>query len=390
MFRYIETIPAWGLQISALKHAYADKNITVHITREFGNTDALHKDGTGQTAPLYYVLQNGKVARLETYLRSRYPNANDYTNLLMQKIAETQNKQVAQPVAEPELLPDEQPSAQEPIHTEEVNETKSEDNTALRNDIKKILTEEMAEVKKDMFPVAQQQQKTQTKKMQRLVEEYDPNKSFAQEYQWVPSLFDWLYFIVSPIIAIFGAFFFYAQVNNRWLLAGLVVMFLALELIFRRTIVRKCVAAFMRGRYVFGSITLVMASVISVWSVVAILHGTEQIRQMAQSDHAIFASTPTQAQLSALTDSIIVWRIQQKALDGKWGVSLHISKDLTKRIESGERELALLKLNLQEEKNTHVAMWRYLFLLLELAVLIALILPVWYRVRCVLDEIDKQ
>lgn len=378
MFKYIEQIAAWGLQISALKIPYQDNNFTLHITRVLGkDPTSFFKDGTSITAPLYYVLKNGKVDRLEVYLLSKYPDKKDTTAHIMKQAREWLEKQVRQPETGDNEMPEPETPAVAP-------------NVQADSEIQKGITQLISEIEgiKKAMPVTPEQRAI-AKELQQLVAEYDPNKTFAQEYRWVPKLFDWLYFIVSPIIAIFGAGFFYAQVNNVWLLVVLVVMFLALELIFRRTIVRKCVAAFMRGRYVFGGITLVMALAISAWSVVAILHGTEQIRQMVQAENAIFASTPTQDRITTMSDSLSMWRTQQKSLDGKWGVSLHISKDLSKRIEAGEKELENMKLQLQQEKATGVATWRYLFLLLELIVMIALVLPVWYHVRCVLEAIDN-
>ncbi len=391
MFRYIEQIPAWGLQISALKHAYADKNITVHVTREFGNTDALYKDNTGQTSPLYYVLQNGKVAKLEAYLHSRYPDATAYTNQLMQNIAQTINKQVAQPVAEEPELPaaEVQHDAKSMVQQDPVQHTGNA-SIDIRADIKNILTEEMAALKKELLPPPANDAPLLSKEMARMVQEYNPNKTFAQEYQWVPALFNWLYFMVSPFVAIFGALFFYTQVGNTWLLVGLIAMFLVLELVFRRTIVRKCVAAFMRNRHKFGIITLILGAAISAWSVVAIWQGTAQMQSMADGSISVFNSSPAKTQISALNDSIAVWRTTQKTLEGKWGVSLHISKDLTKRIAAGEAELELLEQQLQMQNNTGIATWRYLFLLLEGVVLLALVLPVWYEVRCVLETLEKQ
>lgn len=385
MFKYIEQIAAWGLQISALKIPYQDNNFTLHITRVLGkDPTSFFKDGRSITAPLYYVLKNGKVDKLEIYLQSKYPDKKDTTAHIMAQAREWLDKQVRQPDSSDNEMPEPTPPVA-PIVQGTTPEQPAD------SEIQKGITQLISEIEgiKKAMPVTPEQRAI-TKELQQLVAEYDPNKTFQQEYRWVPVLFDCLYFIVSPIIAIFGAGFFYTQVNNVWLLAGLVVMFLALELIFRRTIVRKCVAAWMRGRYVFGSITLVMALAISAWSVVAIMHGTEQIRQMAQTEHAIFATTPTQDRITAMSDSLAVWRTQQKALDGKWGVSLHISKDLYKRIEAGEKELETMKLQLQEEKNTGVATWRYLFLLLELIVIIALVLPVWYHVSCVLEAIDNK
>ena len=390
MFRYISQIPAWGLQISALKDAYADKNFTLRITRKFAGTDALYKDLPGQTAPLYYILQNGKVAKLQAYLTAQYPDAQDYTTQLMQQIADTINKQVAQPITDP---PNEQPPIMEQAVTPEPIAAAANDATnLLMADIKEIITAEMAAVKEALLP-PQQTTPTPTplsKEMQRLVNEYTPDKTFADEYRWVPALFNSLYFVVSPLVAVFGAFYFHAHVNNTWLLAALIAVFVALELVFRRTIVRKCVSAIMRGRYVFGLITLLIACAISAWSIIAIWQGTEQMQHMAAQNNTVFATSPAQQSINALTDSITLWRTQQSALEGKWGVALHISKDLAKRIQTAEADMATLQQQAQQHTTTGIATWRYLFLLLEAVVIIALILPVWYEVKCVFEQLDKQ
>ncbi|PSJ71643.1 hypothetical protein C7N43_38320 [Sphingobacteriales bacterium UPWRP_1] len=153
----------------------------------------------------------------------------------------------------------------------------------------------------------------------------------------------------------------------------------------RRTIVRKCTAAFMRGRNVFGSITLFMALALSAWSIAAIWNGSSQLATYAAHE-TVFTKPPAQAQLTALQDSIASWRSKQQNLEGKWGVAMHISKDLSRRIDEAQKEISSLQQTVTSQQQGGVAMWRYFLLLLEAITLLALVLPVWYDVRCVQEQ----
>ena len=375
MIKYIENIASWGLQIGDLKRVYEDKNITVKFTREFSTADALYKDGNSATSPLYYILQNGKVEKLERFLLQKYPDASTETALLMLQIREAQARPVLQPIDE-ETKPDVGVSEQETPSVTNV----MRDETATTNLLQTLL-QEMQQLKQPAAVVEPAETPPDVKrKREARLKKYNPHKTFEEEYEWLPALFNALYFLASPIVAGFGALFFYNQIRSPWLFAGVSVVFLLLELVFRRTIVRRCVAAFMRGKYIFGGITLLIALALSAWSIIALWNGTARIQTM----QGVFQPSPATAQITALTDSLVTWRAAQKELEGKWGVSLHISKDLSKRIAEGEQQLTELRKHATGEHATGIAIWRYFFLLLEAIVLLALALPVWYEVRCVL------
>lgn len=370
MIKYIAQVPAWGLQISALKNLYNDRNITLHFLREFGNTDALVKDGATTTSPLFYILQNGKVEKLRLFLTDRYPNHQAVTDEVMQKIKETQGKQVEQPQDDEPGLPDLTP--QLPV-------TDAETNTAML--LQKILHQIQQQTNSKQVPVEVPKSVERLREKRR--QAYRQDKTFEEEYEWIVPLFNACYYLCAPVVAAFGVLFFYRQIASPWLLAAVAAVFLALELILRRTIVRKCTAAFMRGRNIFGSITLFMALALSAWSIAAIWNGSAQLATYAGEHESVFTQQPAQAQITALQDSIAAWRAKQQSLEGKWGVAMHISKDLSQRIQQAEQDVNKLQQTATAQSQQGIALWRYFLLLLEAITLLALVLPVWYEVRCV-------
>lgn len=368
MIKYIEQVPAWGLQISALKNMYNDRNITLHFLREFGNTDALIKEGATTTSPLFYILQNGKVEKLRQFLTARYPNHQETTEEVMRQVKEAQGKQVEQPQ-------EDEPVVVQPTDTT-TPDAAGETTLLLQTILQEIQQRNPAADKQTEIPNSLARLREKRRKA------YRQDKTFEEEYDWIPTLFNALYFLTSPIVAGFGALFFYNQIHAAWLFAAVAVVFLLLELVFRRTIVRRCIAALMRGRYIFGAITMLIAFALSAWSILALWNGTARIQSM----QGIFQPSPATGQITVLTDSIANWRAEQKNLEGKWGVSLHRSKDLSRRIEDGERQLTTLSQQVIQENQTGTAIWRYIFLLLEAIVLLSLALPVWYEVRCVQEQ----
>lgn len=373
MIKYLENIPAWGLQISALKPLYADRNITLHFIREFTGSDALYKDGNTTTSPMFYILQNGKVEKLYRFLSARYPEKQQLTDDLLLQIKAAQSRQVEQPKE------DDEPQADGSTGSPTAVTTNQNDTVHLLQ----IVLKEIQQLKQPaaIAQTAEPQPDVLRKRKQRQAA-YRTDKTFEEEYDWIPTLFNALYFLTSPIVAGFGALFFYNQISSPWVFAGVAIIFLLLELVFRRTIVRRSVAAFMRSRHIFGCITGLIALALSAWSILALWNGTARIQTM----QGVFQPSPAAGQLTALTDSIALWRAEQKALEGKWGVSLHMSKDLSNRISEGEQQTAQLRKKANEEHATGTAIWRYFFLLLEAVVLLSLVLPVWYEVRCVQEQ----
>lgn len=368
MIKYLENIPAWGLQISALKPLYADRNITLHFIREFTGSNSLYKDGNTTTSPMFYILQNGKVEKLYRFLSARYPEKQQLTEDLLLQIKAAQSRQVEQPKEDDE-------------QEQQANSSIGSPTEIAVTTLLQTMLQEIQQLKQPAA-IAQtaEPQPDVLRKRKRRQAAYRTDKTFEEEYDWIPTLFNALYFLTSPIVAAFGAMFFYNQIQSPWLFAGVAILFMILELVFRRVIVRRSVAAFMRSRYIFGVITCIIALALSAWSILALWNGTARIQNM----QGVFQPSPAAGQLTALTDSIALWRAEQKALEGKWGVSLHRSKDLSNRISEAEQQAAQLRKKANEEHATGTAMWRYFFLLLEAVVLISLALPVWYEVRCVL------
>ncbi len=378
MIKYLYEVKSWAIQVSLLKPVYGDKNITVHITRHFSTTGDLFQDGEKKTSPLYFLLNERSIATLKEYLKSRYPGQKAETDTMFVEIESKviEQEQVETPVtAEFQPVPggkvfSEQSVKPLALSSEEIVQT-------ILRELKPMM-EGTAEEKPTVHP--------EVKKLRdRRFNRYNPDKSFEDEYNWVPSIFNALYFITSPIVAIVGALFFYTRIQSLWLFAAVSIAFIFLEMVFRRTIVRKCVSAMMRGRYLFGSVCLVIALGISAWSIIALWNGANQAEALKGN---IFKSSPVESELASLSDSLSVWRAQQKELDGKWGVSLHISKDLSKRIAEGDKKLQTLQLQNDSQNHTGTAVWRYFFLLIELIVVLALILPVWYEGRGVLLQVE--
>lgn len=375
MIKYIEKSAAWGLQVSALKNLYADNNITLRFLREFEGAGALVKDGITSTSPLFYLLQNGKVEKLRLFLLAKYPDKTDVTASVMEQVKAIQGKPVEQPQEEDNEV---QPQPDAPTNDAET--------TLL---LQTILQEIQQYKKPEEAPAQAALPEEPPKSLVRLREKrrraYRQDKTFEEEYDWIVPLFNACYYLCAPVVAAFGVLFFYRQIASTWLLAAVAVVFLALELLFRRTIVRKCTAAFMRGRNTFGAITLVMAMALSAWSIAAIWNGSAQLATY-QKQGSLFAQPPAQLQLTALQDSITVWRAKQQSLEGKWGVAMHISKDLSRRIEQAEQSVSALQQTVNNEQHHGVALWRYFLLLLEAITLLSLVLPVWYEVRCVQEQ----
>lgn len=374
MIKYLAQVPAWGLQVSALKPLYADRNITLHFIREFGGGDALYKDGATTTSPLFFILQNGKVEKLRLFLTARYPNHQETTDDLMRQVKEAQGKQV------------EQPQEDEPVAVQPTDTTTPD----AAGETTMLLQTILQEIQQQKKPAENKQTTEVPKSVARLREKrrraYRQNKSFEEEYEWIVPLFNACYYLCAPVVAAFGVLFFYRQIASPWLLAAVALVFLALELILRRTIVRKCTAAFMRGRNVFGSITLFMALALSAWSIAAIWNGSTQLATYAGEHGSVFTQQPAQTQITALQDSIATWRAKQQSLEGKWGVAMHISKDLSQRIQQAEQDVNKLQQTATLQRHHGIALWRYFLLLLEAITLLALVLPVWYEVRCVQEQ----
>ena len=376
MIKYIAQVPAWGLQISALKNLYNDRNITLHFLREFGNTDALVKDGATTTSPLFYILQNGKVEKLRLFLTDRYPNHHAVTEEVMRQVKEVQGKQVEQPQDDAVLPPVE--TLPPPIQPQPDAET----TTLLLQTILQQIQQQATNTEQATVEVPKSLARLREKRRQA----YRQDKTFEEEYEWIVPLFNACYYLCAPVVAAFGVLFFYRQIASPWLLAAVAAVFLSLELILRRTIVRKCTAAFMRGRNIFGSITLVMALALSAWSIAAIWNGSAQLATYEEENGSVFTQQPAQAQITALQDSIATWRAKQQSLEGKWGVAMHISKDLSQRIQQAEQDVNKLQQTATAQSHQGIALWRYFLLLLEAITLLALALPVWYEVRCVQEQ----
>lgn len=362
------------MQISALKQVYGDKNVTVHFTRDFASDGSLFKDGKHLTSPLYYILNEDSIQRLNEYLQGKYPSQLLQTETVLKiihgKMGSTSGHQVVENVVTnlvTEKIPEVKAVVKDDLNSEEY----------LLRAIKSVI---------DRNSGNQSSTSEEEKIRQKRLKKYDPKKTFEQEYSWVPALFNALYFTSSPIIAGAGVLFFFGQLNSIFLFVMVALAFIFLEVVFRRTIVRKCVSAFMRGKYMFGTICLFMSMGISAWSIVALWNGTEQIddykgRFLKQSDET--------AEGIALADSLTSWRAQHKDLEGKWGVALHRSKDLLNRINEGEKRIQELKVKTEAQTGEKIALWRYLFLLTEAIVLLSLVLPVWYDVRCVLLLVEQ-
>lgn len=363
MIKYLYEIAQWALQVSALKGIYEDKNITVHFIRNFNDTGDLFKDGSTATSPMYFLLTPKSIPALKGFLEARYPAHASNTEAL---ILDIESKALAPAKAKAPVTQELPPVTARDTADKEFLQ-------AMLQELKPML-ETTPEEKPAIDPEVKKLREDRFKR-------YNPNKSFEDEYNWVPAVFNALYFITSPIVAGVGALFFYTKIQSLWLFAAVAIAFVLLELVFRRTIVRKCVSAMMRGRYLFGTVCLVIAVGISAWSIIALWHGANQAEAWKGS---VFKSSPVEDKVASLSDSLTLWRAQQKELDGKWGVSLHISKDLSNRIAEGDKQLQVLTQQNDSQNTAGTAVWRYFFLLIEVIVVLALIMPVWYEVRCVL------
>lgn len=379
MVKYLYEVRSWAMQVSLLKPVYSDKNVTVHITRHFSDTGDLYQDGNKKTSPLYFLLNERSTAVLKEYLKSRYPEQKGETEAIFAEIAVkviAQKEEETPVTAELHTVSD--IISHIPPTFSTLPATADEVAQSILKEIKPII-----EAQKEGINVSEQPEIKRLRDAR--FKRYNPNKSFEDEYSWVPLVFNSLYFVTSPIVAGVGALFFYNQIKSLWVFAAVAFAFIILEMVFRRTIVRKCVSALMRGRYLFGVVCFTIAMGISAWSIIALWNGANHVEALKGS---ILKPLAAENEIASLTDSLIMWRAQQKELEGKWGVALHISKDLSKRIAEGDRKLQELSIEKNTQNTAGTAIWRYLFLLIELIVVLALILPVWYEVRCVLLQVD--